>query len=148
MAKRKSALLGLLALGTLATACLDTTEPVEIIFWQGSLQPVPEAPVALGGGMTMMADQSFTMIGVGVEGGEAGSQLGWAIRHGSCDETGELVGPPGTFTELLLDDAGDGETQAILYRRIPDADVYAGEVLSSLEAGGEVLACADLIRIP
>jgi len=146
MMKRKSGVLALLGLLGLAGACLDTTEPVEAIIWQGSLQVVPGAAMALSGAVAMVAEESLTQIAVGVEGGDPGARLGWTVREGSCDATGAQVGPSLAFPELVLGESGDGDTATVLFRRVPDAEVYAGVVLSGTEAGSKPLACADLIR--
>jgi hypothetical protein len=139
-----------LALAVFAGGCLDVkgTEPREVIIWEGNLQPIPASPMLLMGRMTMVADETLTLMGVGVEAAEEGIRLGWAIREGSCDAAGDLVGPSGTYPEFTLDENGEGEAQTALNRRVEDAQVYAGQVLSDAESGSQLLACANLIRRP
>lgn len=151
MAKRGGGMApAVLALAVLAGGCLDLkgTEPREVIIWEGNLQPLPESPMILMGRMSMVAEEALTLMGVGVEAGEEGVRLGWAVREGSCDAPGELVGPSGTFPEFVLGETGTGEAQAFLSRRVQDAQVYAGQVLSDAESGSQILACANLIRRP
>jgi hypothetical protein len=140
--KRKSGVLALLILG-LSSGCLDSTEPAETIFWQGSFEP----PSPLAGGMAMMAEAGITIIAVEVEGAHEGDRLDWVVRTGSCDDPGSPLAPAGAFPFLLVGEASRAEAQTILHRRVGDADAYAGQILADPADGGEVLACANMVRV-
>lgn len=148
--RHKGTALVVLALAAFTAGCLDLTEgePLEVIIWEGTLEPlpVPDAPTPITGNMSMLADQTFTVMGVGVQGGEPDGRLGWEIRQGSCGAAGDLVGSPDVYPEFGLDELGMGEMQTVLNRRVADAPVYAGKVLSDADSGSQLLACADLIR--
>jgi hypothetical protein len=144
--KRKggaTSLLVLVALASLSVGCLDSTEPLETIFWQGSFEP----PAQLSGGIAMMSEANVTIIGVEVEGADDAERLHWIVRTGSCDAPGSPLAPAVAFPFLLLGEAGSAEAQAILYRRVGDADRYAGQILADPADGGEVLACANMVRV-
>jgi hypothetical protein len=143
LAKFKSGVPAIITLLGLTAGCMDSTEPAETMFWQGSFQP----PAQLAGGMAMMSEANITIIAVEVEGADEGDRLDWLVRTGSCDDPGNPLAPAGAFPFLLLGEAGRAEAQAILYRRVGDADVYAGQVLADAADGGGVLACADLVRV-
>lgn len=144
--KCKGGVTTLLVLGALAglsAGCLDSTEPLETIFWQGSFEP----PAQLSGGIAMMSEANITIMAVEVEGADEADRLDWIVRTGSCDAPGNPLAPAVAFPFLLLGEAGSAEAQAILYRRVGDADVYAGQILAEPAAGGEVLACANMVRV-
>ncbi len=146
--RRKSAAFGASVLAAFTASCLalTETEPVEIMTWEGTLEPIPGAPAPLLGNMTMLADRSSTLMGVGVQGGEADSRLAWEVRQGSCGAAGNLLGTSALYPEFTLDELGAGEAQTVLNRRVADVPVYAGKVLSDADSGSQLLACADLIR--
>lgn len=86
-----------------------------------------------------------TQIGIGVRGGVPESVLGWAVRNGSCNGTGQRIGPASAYPPIEIDSIGEGEAETVIFRRIETDVQYAAEVFDQPDGVGTVQACADLV---
>ena len=130
----------------LMAGCVGASEPLDVILWEGALDAVSGAPVSYGGSVAMAANAHDTQIGIGVNGGSAGTQLGWAMRTGSCSGTGERVAAAGAYPAIVLSSEGSGNATALIRRRIAADEQYAAELFANAGGTGAVLACAQMVR--
>jgi hypothetical protein len=94
----------------------------------------------------MVANEHDTQIGIGIS-ASAGARLSWAVRSGTCANPGDRLGPNSAFPTISVSDAGDGDAETVIRRRVANATQYSGAVYATADATGQPLACADMIRI-
>lgn len=126
--------------------CADTTEPLEAIIWEGTLQSTAEAPSPFVGTIAMVAEQQITRLGIGIEGGTDSAEWGWQLLLGTCPDADGFVAPEASFPPLQLDESGSAEAETVLQRRLPRAVDRAVKVFENPDATGAVLACGNLIE--
>jgi hypothetical protein len=130
----------------LMAGCVGTSEPLDVLLWEGVLDPAPGAPVSYSGSVAMVANQHDTQIGVGVTGGASGAQLGWAVRTGTCTGTGQRVAAITAYPPIVISAEGSGNASATIRRRVDDDERYVAELFPNTNGSGAVLACGELIR--
>lgn len=112
---------------------------------EAELQPSDGVADPVTGSVAMVIQARQTQIGIGVRGGESGTQLAWSVRNGSCSATGQRIGPASAFPLIDIEEGGEGEAETVIFRRIPEDEPYAAEVFGGPDGTGTVQACADLI---
>jgi hypothetical protein len=129
----------------LPSGCLST-EPLFALFWIGTFQPEPGAPVWVAGTLEMVANPSHTEVGVFLESVPGfTTEVSWHVRNGPCSGSGEPIAPTQTFPAVTLSEDGSGVGIASIRRRV-GSGTYAGEIFSGPGGTGERLACADLTQ--
>ena len=135
-----------LTMGAPIAGCRQTGEPVDVLLWEGELEPVAGSSNAVSGSIAMVANEHDTQIGIGIN-ASAGARLGWVVRSGTCANPGDRLGPNSAFPEISVSDAGDGEAETVIRRRVANAAQYAGAVYATVNATDQPIACADMVRI-
>lgn len=125
-------------------ACSGISEPPETLTVESELQSADGVVDPIAGTVAMVIGERQTQIGIGVRGGVDGTILGWAVRNGSCRESGDRVGPVTAFPDIEIQEDGDGDAETVIFRRLPADEIYAAEVFGGPGATGTVQACADL----
>lgn len=131
---------------------LDVTRS-EPILWEGELQSTGATP-ELNGLVAAISRDRSTETSIQVTGGEDGDRWIWRLRHGTCEDPGEVVGAPAAFPVL----EATAETEPDLPGSIVKAtgETVLAEVLGSsgdyhASVAGEdatetILACGALTR--
>jgi len=132
-------------LPVLLGACLETTAPSPPILWQGDLIAASEE-LPIQGMISVLAQSFQTQMAVSVDGAETDSILGWAVRSGTCEGSGDPLGPPEAFPPIEIDEEGEGLSNALFQGRLNTTLPLSGVVLSDVSTSPEILACADLER--
>lgn len=133
------------ALLAAAAGCSSIEEPAEIFTAEGALQPADGVVDPITGTVAMVIQARNTQIGIGLRAGQEGEEFGWSVRNGSCNGTGERIGPASAFPPIVIDEDGEGQAETVIVRRIDVDERYAAEVFDQPDGTGPVQACADLV---
>jgi len=137
---------GLLLLAAVVGGCSEVTMGSTVGgVWQGELVAVPGADQIFGP-VSMVSVGANTRITIEVNDGPPSSALGWLVRVGACDETGQLLAPPSSFTFIETDASGAGAQEILVGGGLPLEAQFAAGVFSDIDLS-ELLACADLFPI-
>lgn len=127
-------------------------EPVPVILWEGSLDPVPGAVIEVNGDIAMVANQQSTQMGIGIRTQTPDQVLTWEVREGSCADPGIGLIEAGLYPVLETDDVGEAEAEIQIARRITTTRSYHVQVRwmdgveTNLGSGTDVLSCGNFQR--
>lgn len=130
----------------IASACISSTGPLEVVTWEAALVGADGIADPLAGSVAMVIGESQTQIGISVTDAPHAASLAWDVRDGTCAMPGGRVGPASVYAAIAVSDTGNGASETVVFRRIGTAGPYAAFVYDGTPDSGAVLACADLER--
>lgn len=133
----------LLLLPVLLWGCVGPTDSTESLVWEGSLQPLEDAPFPVTGSVAMVAGQVNTQLGIGAVGAEPGTVLRWSVHHGDCSTRGEPLADAALFPPIDVDTSGEGDSELVLAGRVPASQTY-GAWVAPPDAADAPVACGVL----
>lgn len=144
-------ILGLSACLLLPIGCSLDVEGPQSTLWEGRLEATGEDP-ALTGSAAAVSRRTTARVGVEVTGGEVGDRWRWAVREGSCDSPGPLLGSSDAYPVIEAEEETDPEAPVPVARAsgqttLPttlDSDREYHATVAADSAPETHLACGDL----
>jgi hypothetical protein len=131
--------IALLALTSLVVGCISDVTPPRQVLWEAVLEGSPDQ-LSVTGSAAAIGRANHTEASISVT-GLADGTYSRAIRHGRCDEPGEMLGPPGAYPPLLAEEGETVSAEASTTARMSAAGRYHAEVRA--EATADRAACGN-----
>jgi hypothetical protein len=116
------------------------------VFWEGSLVSPASSPMIVTGQVFMVANVAESEIGITLDLDWPDMVFSWHVRNGVCSGSGQRLAPLPEFGAFSSTDEGP-HARAVLRRRVAVDATYSAELFEGPNTTGQLLACADLIRL-
>ena len=132
----------------LAGCSLDTTfEPPVQYVWHGEMVGAPGWENIQGNAaLVWTTGRAQFIASIGIQGDQPYELRLWHVHQGTCETGGPMLGFPGDYDDLLINENGTAETDVLIREALnPNRSYYVDIHLSDLSAATTVIACADTV---
>jgi hypothetical protein len=140
---RHFAVLPLLLVGACAAAIEADTVPPPVMRWEANLTGTQQFPEVTAEA-NVIRTVGVTTVELRLAGGQPGATHPWHIHHGTCAQSGGIVGEPGSYPPLRVEQVGTAVGTAVIDFELQPGQPFHINVHRSANEMGTIVACGDL----